>query len=73
MYTPSDLADWTDRDLVELWLERVAIRLMPVANKQETPGEVRQAEYLAAQELRRWLGARTLPDEARQALRKFRN
>jgi len=72
VYQPTSIADWTDAELLELWLERVAIRLMPVEHRVTTLGEVRQAEYLAAKEVQRWVGGRHLPDEIRVALRKFR-
>lgn len=72
MYPPASIAHWTDTELVELYLERVAIRLMPVANRVTTDGEVRQAEYTAAREVRNWCGGRHLPAELVTALRKFR-
>lgn len=72
MYPPASIADWTDSELLELYLERVAIRLMPVDHKVTTDGEVRQAEYMAAREVRNWCGGRHLPAELVTALRKFR-
>jgi len=72
MYAPASIADWTDAELVELWLERLSMRLMPVTHRTFTDGEIRQAEYMAAKEVQRWVGGRHLPDEIRVALRKFR-
>lgn len=72
MYAPASISDWTDAELRELWLERVAMRLMPVTHRTFTDGEIRQAEYMAAKEVRQWCGGRHLPAELVTALRKFR-
>jgi hypothetical protein len=72
MFSRGDLVDWNDTDIVELWRERVAMRLMPITGRQETVSDVRQAEYLAAKEIRQWVGKRQLPHEILQCFHKLR-
>jgi hypothetical protein len=62
--------NWSDLDLIEYWLERVAIRVEGTNNVSAS--NVIQCEYLAATELKKAIGVNRLPEQIRTALRKFR-
>lgn len=69
-WTPDELAGWSEADLLELWHERAAMRCAHTPHTSFS--DIRQAEYLAAKDVRLWCGGRHLPDEILQGLRKLR-
>jgi hypothetical protein len=62
--------NWSDSDLVEYWLERVSIRIE--GTKLASESDVRQAEYLAAREIKACVAVDRLPKPIYEALRKFK-